>query len=359
MKPKLLFITTQIPSDKYAAGARTSLKKLRDLSTIYEITLLMLISDGQTNNNQLGNSFGFTEVDDIHIFKFSRLKKILNVIFSKRSPLLFRFTNRYDRRGRDFISLWSKRNKDGCYFFDHSESLIYLTPEIEKKSEVLLADIITQRSLRETNLSSLSSASDYNFEVEAYSRVQKVFVQTMKDKEILKSLLNIENVEIFEPELSSFVNNVQRNPSQIKPYSLLFWGALHRKENEESIIKFVERFWLKLSLRLPEINLNIVGINPSAKLYKVCERYSNINITGYVDDPTPFFESAHIGIAPLLSGAGVKVKVLEMLRCGIPILGTPISAEGIFDENLTISEIDDFDDILLNMLLNEKYSIEG
>ena len=49
-----------------------------------------------------------------------------------------------------------------------------------------------------------------------------------------------------------------------------------------------------------------------------------------------------IRIAPLLSGAGIKVKTLEMLRSGLPVVATPIGAEGITDPRLYVADLSQF-----------------
>jgi glycosyltransferase involved in cell wall biosynthesis len=54
-----------------------------------------------------------------------------------------------------------------------------------------------------------------------------------------------------------------------------------------------------------------------------------LDVTGFLDDPAPCFCRAHLAILPLSSGAGVKVKVLECLASGLPVLTTAIGAEGI------------------------------
>lgn len=56
-------------------------------------------------------------------------------------------------------------------------------------------------------------------------------------------------------------------------------------------------------------------------------------ITGFVNDTLPYFESSMCLVAPLVLGAGIKVKILEAMSSGIPVLTNDIGIEGIPAEN--------------------------
>ena len=54
-----------------------------------------------------------------------------------------------------------------------------------------------------------------------------------------------------------------------------------------------------------------------------------INVTGYVEDPTPYQRHTAVMIVPLLAGGGMRVKILNGLAEGIPIVSTTLGCEGI------------------------------
>jgi glycosyltransferase involved in cell wall biosynthesis len=58
---------------------------------------------------------------------------------------------------------------------------------------------------------------------------------------------------------------------------------------------------------------------------------SDITVTGTVPDVRPFLAQAKVAVAPLLSGGGTRLKVLEALDAGRPVVATPIGAEGLED----------------------------
>lgn len=111
---------------------------------------------------------------------------------------------------------------------------------------------------------------------------------------------------------------------QIEPM-ILFFGAMGRQENSLSALWFIDNVLPRLK-DLP-VRFVVLGGNPPDELKSREEK--NVHITGFVDDIRPYFESAMCFVAPLILGAGIKVKILEALSSGIPVLTNKIGIEGI------------------------------
>lgn len=107
-------------------------------------------------------------------------------------------------------------------------------------------------------------------------------------------------------------------------YQLLFYGAMSRVENYKSVIWFIEEV-------MPLLNSNyklvIVGSKPDKSL--MAYESERIHLTGFVEDVQQFFESSLCLVSPLVLGAGIKIKVLEALSAGLPVITNSIGAEGI------------------------------
>jgi len=106
---------------------------------------------------------------------------------------------------------------------------------------------------------------------------------------------------------------------------ILFFGAMNRSEN----IVSVEWFIKNVMPELDDINFRFVvlGNNPNNELVQY--ESPKIHFTGFVDDISEYFCTAKCFVAPLLIGAGIKIKVLEALSSGIPVLTNDIGIEGI------------------------------
>lgn len=106
---------------------------------------------------------------------------------------------------------------------------------------------------------------------------------------------------------------------------LAFLGGYRHTPNVEAVKFFVEQVMPLLRKRLPGVAFHIYGSHmpDSFKEYEA----EDVILEGFVENLDDVFESARIMVAPLLSGAGIKGKVLEGMSAGIPQVLTPVAAE--------------------------------
>ncbi|MEM8997181.1 MAG: glycosyltransferase family 4 protein, partial [Acidobacteriota bacterium] len=90
----------------------------------------------------------------------------------------------------------------------------------------------------------------------------------------------------------------------------------------------------QLRRRLPGAELAIVGAHPTAEL-ETLDRRDGVTVTGFVDDIRDWLRDATAFIAPIFTGAGTRVKVLEAMSSGVPVIGTPLAFQGIGGEDGT------------------------
>jgi glycosyltransferase involved in cell wall biosynthesis len=79
----------------------------------------------------------------------------------------------------------------------------------------------------------------------------------------------------------------------------------------------------------PQLEILIVGRDPSSELVRVAKRYSDVTVTGAVDDVRPYLERADVFVAALRIASGVQNKVLEALAMEVPVVTTPVVAAGL------------------------------
>ena len=173
----------------------------------------------------------------------------------------------------------------------------------------------------------LFSAFTYRYEERLLRLFDQITVLSRKDKYLIDGVYPYCNVEVEQPSLSPFVHKVKRKLASIAPASLLFWGAMNRAENEEAVLFFVRHCLPELRARFPHMVLYVVGNGPSERIRKLKD--ATVVVTGFVEDPSPYFERAALGIVPLRRGAGVKLKTLEMLAAGLQVVSTYVGAEGV------------------------------
>lgn len=113
--------------------------------------------------------------------------------------------------------------------------------------------------------------------------------------------------------------------------NIIFFGALNRIENVKSAVWFYDNVFCKLQDK--SWNLVLLGAHPNDKLVDLSEKDSRVIVTGFVQDIKPWLQNCACMIAPLVMGAGIKVKVLEALSAGVPLLTNEIGMEGINADN--------------------------
>lgn len=107
--------------------------------------------------------------------------------------------------------------------------------------------------------------------------------------------------------------------------NIIFYGAMNRKENYLSAIWFIEH--VMPLIKDKEVKFFIIGGNPNRCLKKY--ETERVKVVGFVEDIGDYFQDCLCLVAPLVLGAGIKVKILEALSAGVCVLTNNIGIEGI------------------------------
>ncbi|WP_339899596.1 TIGR03087 family PEP-CTERM/XrtA system glycosyltransferase [Paraglaciecola polaris] len=148
-------------------------------------------------------------------------------------------------------------------------------------------------------------------------------VTLFKDK-----VVNNENVCVLGNglDMSSFY------PSQTKAHNtepvLLFTGVMDYKPNVDAVLWFVENCWQNILSVYPNARFIIAGMNPTREVTALAHR-QGVEVTGFVDEILPYYQTADIFVAPFRLARGVQNKVLQAFSCALPVVSTPMGAEGI------------------------------
>lgn len=105
-------------------------------------------------------------------------------------------------------------------------------------------------------------------------------------------------------------------------------GSLNFLQSQEPVIEFVERYYPVLLRKIPEARLIVAGRNPSQSIVDVCKRYQSIELIPNPEDIGEVIRQADIYVCPINTGSGVKLRVMDGLKLGIPVLGHRIAANG-------------------------------
>ncbi len=108
----------------------------------------------------------------------------------------------------------------------------------------------------------------------------------------------------------------------------LFVGVMDYKPNVDAVLWFVKNAWPAIIDSFPDARFIIAGMNPTQSVSNLAGD-SAIEVTGFVDEILPYFHQADYFVAPFTIARGVQNKILQAFACGLPVIASPMGAEGI------------------------------
>lgn len=200
-------------------------------------------------------------------------------------------------------------------------------------SNVLLRPIIlhwTKCRERESVLK-----SDLNLTI---TKQDKELLQTFYDRE---SKSRIEVLGCFEYEESTY-RIINEDYSSKSNSNFVITGNLSAVQTEKSLLPWLNDYYPILKELVPDATLTIAGKNPSAHIISLC-RVLGITIIPSPESITPIMEKADYYICPTCLGGGLKLRVMDGLRHGLPVLSHSVSARGydVFKDNGVLFSYED------------------
>jgi glycosyltransferase involved in cell wall biosynthesis len=147
----------------------------------------------------------------------------------------------------------------------------------------------------------------------------------------LKNIASSANIETVPNgvDTSYFSPKGERKAIDESDFRLVFAGRLNAYTNRKAVDYIEKILWPIIRDKFPGVTFDLVGQNPPPETIKALLNDKKFNITGYVDDVRPYLDKADIYICPIEDGGGTKLKILDALAMGIPIIANPIACEGI------------------------------
>ncbi len=109
---------------------------------------------------------------------------------------------------------------------------------------------------------------------------------------------------------------------------LVFVGSMNYHANIDGIVWFVREEWPAIRKANEGLLLSVVGANPSPEVRELSKE-PGVEITGTVPDVRPYYRDALAAIVPLRVGGGTRLKILEAMAAGVPVVSTAVGREGL------------------------------
>jgi glycosyltransferase involved in cell wall biosynthesis len=141
---------------------------------------------------------------------------------------------------------------------------------------------------------------------------------------------------------------------------LLHIGTMYWPPNIEGVMWFLDHILPAIRAARPDAGFDCVGARPPQALLARNSADGGVNVTGYVEDVGPHLRNAALFVVPLLAGGGMRVKILNALAQGLPIVTTRLGCEGIALEHgvhaLIADTPADFAEASLRLLNDRAYA---
>lgn len=145
-------------------------------------------------------------------------------------------------------------------------------------------------------------------------------------------------------------------PVQIRSKSVFYFASMDWIPNQKAVEWFIENCWEDVRKEVPDAKLIIAGRGMPLRFFKINK--PNVLIVETVENAKTFYLQHQVMIVPLLSGSGLRIKIIEGMAYGKAIVSTSIGAEGInytHEKNIFIAdEAKDFSNRVITLLKNDE-----
>jgi sugar transferase (PEP-CTERM/EpsH1 system associated) len=168
----------------------------------------------------------------------------------------------------------------------------------------------------------------YRLESRLFRRFQTCTVASPLEWECVSALVDRRQsrVEVLPNGVDCRHNRPDLAP--VQPNTLIFNGALTYNANYDAMRYFLAEIYPLIKKQVPEVSLTITGSTTGVNLAGL-HLDPSVRLSGYVPDIRPWVASASVCVAPIRQGAGTRLKILEAMALGTPVVATAKGAEGL------------------------------
>ena len=171
-------------------------------------------------------------------------------------------------------------------------------------------------AVRKSDISLVLTPEDRNLLIEKYSLSSEISNK-------------IKILGVFESEQYPLPKIKETSPSH-SINNFIITGNLGARQSNESLIQWLDIYYPALKSIFPHANLTIAGKNPSEDLKQLCKNL-NIELIASPSSMTPLLEKSDCYICPTSMGGGLKLRIMDGLKHGLPVITHSVSARGYHD----------------------------
>lgn len=337
---RILFITSLFPSPLHGGGNRV-------------LNFIKILSE---NNDIYLSTFFFPQEDD----------KLLEIVAPYCCSI--QKIQYYEFGGNQAeIHKWLNGKKMDIIHYEWPQSLLNYSRTFGKYHIFTYMEAVSLRLIMDLhNMEALSTEwlgkfieliLNLRIELADAAMLQSRIAVSTKDGEFFKNLLPYQEYVILNHGLTFdefLIPDIEPEPN-----TLVFVGNYKHTPNEDAMVYFFNEIWEGIRKEVPEVRIYIVGDSPSKKIKRLADS-RHVFVTGKVPDVRTYIQKATLCIAPLISGAGLRGKVIEYAALRRTFVATSIATSDlVFKEGVDYQCADtaeNFTRKVILMLKNEHMS---
>ena len=343
----ILVVARHLPQPTWGAGTR-NYALLRALATRHEVSLLALAEEGEREAQSAPLAAHTHAIRRIALpvasSSGSRRLEQVRALVTGRSYSLSAHTLPAMQAALD--EELARRRYDVVLF----ESLLMAGYRAPASVRTMVDEHNIEHELLWRSYQHSASAARRGFNWIEYRRVKPLeiawcrradmtLVTSAREQRILQSLLPEKAIRVVPNGVDIQAFTPDDTTAEL-PGRIVFTGSFDYYPNMQGALWFAEHCWLRIRREVPDATWYLVGRNPSPEIVRLGD-LPGVTVTGSVPAVQPYLAAAQITIAPLLTGGGTRLKILEALAMGRPMVATTQGCEGIDcipDEHLLVAD---------------------
>ncbi len=365
-KPKVLFLSQILPYPLDSGPRIRTFFVLKHLAAKNDITLLAFIRSEKELEN-MGPLAEFCQVHPVLLKRslvreaFLGLRSLFTgepfMIIRHHSPKMAQLVRNL-LASQDYDLIHVDQIKTAQFVADYKG-----LPKLIDKHNVyahILRDIAQQKGNALVRLiARLEWQKMVRYEPEVCLKFDQLLAVTEQDKQDLDRMIKSSRPITVVPIASApdTVPVTQRLP---EARNILSVGSMFYPANVEGVLWFAQEIFPKVKAQVPEVKLFLVGNRPAPEIRQLADKEPSIVVTGYVEELDPYLEQSAVMIAPIRYGSGMRVKTLDALARGMPLVTTSFGCQGLevsHNENILIAdEAADFAELVIKAIQDRDFA---
>jgi polysaccharide biosynthesis protein PslH len=322
---KILFLSRWFPFPADNGSKLRIFHLLQGLASRHDVYLLSFADDPMNaNTKELERFCHVISVVAWREFQPNRLRALLGFFYAKPRSLIDTYSAEMEAAIRQALS----EEAFNLVILSQWQMAAYrhLVNKVPVLFEEIEVGVLYEQSQKTSGLARMRASLTWHKHWRYLAGMLKgetCTVVSEKERSLLASLVSDSDIHVIPNAVS--VQSYEYVHEVPEPDTMIFMGSFRYRPNYDAMIWFTEFVLPLIQVQIPHVRLTITGDPAGLPL----PAYQGVVQTGFVDDLYPLIARSWVSVVPLLVGGGTRLKILEAMALGTPVVSTSKGAEGL------------------------------